>query len=245
MSNPNIDRIVSKAALRIAQTWHVPYHATPYIEKIIRAAIAKSHELAAQPQRSELPDPDPYDLVPDADQIGAASSEREDLFEYGDGMLGGAASSEPQEWTRQDVDKMLDADGTSAVVLCHNATLKAERERSLQALDMGARVEEELRQQLAAEREKREAAELEIDERGRTIIHYKQELWAAQAAMEKHNALFNDESGMRIYYNRQANRSKKSQQQIWIQGRMPQIRKVESADNGQPPQAASWIFRRH
>ena len=48
MSNPNIDGIVSKAALRIAQTWHVPYHALPYIEKIIHAAIAKSHEPAAQ-----------------------------------------------------------------------------------------------------------------------------------------------------------------------------------------------------
>ena len=113
MSNPNIDRIVSKAALRIAQTWHVPYHATPYIEKIIHAAIAKSHDPSkqAQPQRSG--------------EYWREKARHE--------RLAGAASSDPMNWDtlgKDEFGNVYEREPKGELWQAINAALAVEWERS-------------------------------------------------------------------------------------------------------------------
>jgi hypothetical protein len=94
---------------------------------------------------------------------------------------------QPQEWGVKHqnmiyqgdefVTLIVDDESRNRTVAMHNATLAAiEAERKTLSVIKGQLWLSE--KQLAAERERANAAELEVNERGRTIIHYKQELFA-------------------------------------------------------------------
>ncbi len=113
------------------------------------------------------------------------------------------------EWTAQIVGEMGCEDyyGAKAIADAHNATVEAESQKHLpyisdlekqlaaqkqQAESMLAtskRVNDKLRKQLADERERANAAELEVDERGRTIIYYKQQLAAEREKVREKSEL--------------------------------------------------------
>jgi hypothetical protein len=84
-----------------------------------------------------------------------------------------AGAAQSQEWTAGYV-RGLQQTGWQAVADAHNAELAAERKR-VTTLEYCLGITKE---ELAAERKRANAAELEVDERGRTIIHYKQQLAA-------------------------------------------------------------------
>ncbi len=63
------------------------------------------------------------------------------------------------------------------------------KQKAESMLDTSKRVNDKLRKQLADERERANAAELEVDERGRTIIYYKQQLAAEREKVREKSEL--------------------------------------------------------
>jgi hypothetical protein len=160
-------RILAKAILADGK-WSHNHYSPEQMEDLISRVIA-----SPSGERSKLLDPDPYDLVPDADQLGAASSEPEEWT----GSIGGLIT----DANRKPIAVALNIENAKAIADAHNAALAVCKVTG----SNWKCLYEQKYLELAAEREKTTEAKRYAHNCNLLSVKLEQQLLAAQAANEK------------------------------------------------------------